>query len=651
MAQPTRFFDFIELKYTDLTDQINNWLRSVYNRSGLNLNSASPYGQIVNILKELFQHNIIYLKNSVKVLDIENSQSDKVVEQGGRIAGYNKGRAISATGTLKFKLKQGVDISTEIKDSIIIIENGIILKNKTNSLKYSARLSSEQNIYSISASNNALFIPIIQGMYETQKFTGKGVSNQSFSVNIPGSKQIENFNYKITYNGILLNIKDHLWDMLPGEYACVVRSGFNGGIDMYFGTGNYGIIPIEGSVIEVKYLLSDGAAGEILNPVLNDWKIEGEIRDGQDNIVNIEKLFNISIETDVNFASDGDTIEFMKAAIPHVSRNFVLGTPNQFIFHMKKLNLFSKVNACNKLEDNYFSVSDSVIEDSIKKINWDINNNSSRAKVIADLNNFNDLYAKYKNNLNDNEIYLYLIPSIEKYFNDAINYFNIPFDVFYLDTDEQNKVMTYLRQLGTLSMSTEINIVQPKISRYVMHVYIRRFDYANEDNIRQEIISQTSEYLLKNDRFDRIPKSDFIKMYKDIDGIDSASVYFVSKKNEDYHRKGQDLGYVQPYAKIPKYEPSKLSRTTSLPKFKSKVQPILSNSTIIKNGVTKQNTAYDPRLMLGIDNVHGDIICDSDEYIIIRGGWRDRKGIWYNENPEDNSLNSINIVFNGVTNK
>jgi len=645
-----RFYEFIELKYDNLTSQITKWLKATYNRSGINFNSASPYGQIINVLKELFQHNLLYLKNAVRVLDIEQTQNKKIAQQWSRIAGHNPGRAISATGTLKFQLKPGINISEQIKDSVVIIENGLILKNNTNSLKYTTSLSSERNIFSLSLANNKFFIPIIQGVYEAQNFTGTGELNQSFSVNIPGNKQIENFKYTIAYNGTTLTIRDGMWDMAPGTLSCYTRSGFNGGLDIYFGNKNYGFIPPVGSIITVKYLVSDGSEGEILNPKPNDFKIEGVVRDGQGNPIDINKLFNIYIENDVNFASDGETLDFTKSAIPHVSRNFVLGTPSQFIFHLRKLNMFSKVNAYNKLEDNNFSVTDTMIEDSLKKLTKDIRTNQNRSKILADINNVNEIYSKYKNNLNDNEIYLYLIPDISKYFNDNINYFNVPFDVFYLDQYEQDKIMKYLRQLGTLSMTTEVKIVQPKISRYVMHVYIRRFDYANEDTIKQEIISRTSEYLLTTNRFDRIPKSDFISMFKGIDGVDSASVFFVSKKNEDYHRTASDLGYTPPPAKIPKYTTAKISRTNQLPKFKAKVQPILSQPMKMKNGKYVQNLSYDPNLQLGVDNVHGDIIVDADEYAIIRGGWRDRKGIWYNEDTSDESLNSINIVFNGVTN-
>jgi hypothetical protein len=642
------FFNFIELKYDEITKQINTWLSSIYKKSDILFNSASPYGQIVNICKELFQHNIIYLKNALNQIDIQKSTHKRVITNIIRISGYNPTRPISATGTLKFKLKQGVDIEKEIKDSIIIFGKKTHIKNKSNGLNYTIEMNTDKNIFPINK-NYQFFVSAIQGKYETQTFTGKGVYNQTFSVNIPTSSNIENFNYTIRYNGILLEVKDHMYDMLINSYSCYVRTGFNGGLDIYFGNNNYGFIPEIGSLIEVEYLLSDGSNGEILNSKINDWKFVDNIYDGQNNLLNVEKIFDISIETDFNFASDGDDSNQMKNIIPYVSRNFVLATPSQFIFHLKKLNMFSKVNAFNKLEDNNFSITETVIEESIKKISASINGNSSNVMITKNLNNFLNLYSKYKTNLNDNEIYLYLIPNIKKYFNDNINYFNVPFDVFYLDDNEIDKIMKYLRQIGTTSITTEIKIIQPVITRYIMHIYVRRFSYANEDNIKQEIISNVSDYLLSNERLDRIPKSDFVSLLKEIYGVDSVSVYFVSQKNEDYHKKAIDLGYANP-SKQPKYISTKISNVTAK-SSKNIVDNEMSKPMIIKNGVYTTNIAYNQELTLGIDPIHGDIIVEQDEYAIIRGGFRDRNGVWYNENPLSGGLSSINVTFNGITEK
>jgi len=614
----TRYFEFIEIQYDKLNNQINQWLRYTYNKVDIEFNSASPYGQISNVLKELFLQQIIYLKNTLKVLDIKTSKNKKVIQQTALITGYSPGRAISATGTLRFKLKPGVDYQEEIAGGVIIIPNKLLLKNINNSLNYVAKLNQDENQYVVNVPGMEFYLPIIQGKYDTQQFTGDGTINQSFSVNIPNSAQVENFNYIIKYNSTVLEIKDHLYDMLYKEKACYVHSGFNGGIDILFGTDSYGFVPQIGSTISVEYLLSNGSEGDILNPTVNEWKIEGVINDSNGDPVNIENIFDIFIENDINFTSDGDSVDFIKATIPYVSRNFVLATPKQFIFHLKRMNLFSKVNAFNMLDDNNYAISDSVLETSVNKISKAVSDNKSNSEIQAQVENFKTIYNKYKTNMNDNTIFLYLIPDITKYFNDNINYFNIPFDVFVLDDLEQEKTMKYLKTLGTMSITTSVKIIQPKISKYIMHVYVRRYEDANDENIKQEIISKTSDYLLQNDRFDRIPKSDFIEIYKSIDGIDSVSLYFVSEKNEKYHEKQNSI----------------------------KESSQLTKSTKIDNGVKQPININE---LIGIDPVHGDIIIEKDEYAIIRGGFRDRNGVWYSENPNENTLNSINITFDGIS--
>lgn len=349
----------------------------------------------------------------------------------------------------------------------------------------------------------------------------------------------------------------------------------------------------------------------------------------------MSKLFNIDVYIDINFSSNGETKEFTKAIIPYVSRNFVLSGPNQFIYHLKRMNMFSKINAFNKLDDNNFQNIDLYGElnnfkrflNTVYNSDYLVNSSSlsstggllrsqtgaeqslsinaesnSKANIIntskiqANITNLQNVISNYERLINDNQIYLYLIPDIKNYFTDTVNYFNIPIDYFYLDEIEQAKVLSYLKRLGTINMTSEINIIQPTIQRYVVHVYIRRFDYETEENLRQNIITSLSEHFLTSDRIDRIVKADIVSDLKTIKGIDSVDIHFVSKKNEDFH---------------------------------------VSNP---KNS-----------LVLGLDPVLGDVVIEKDEYPLIRGGWIDRNGIYYSDDINSNSMCTINIVFNGVT--
>jgi len=639
-------FNFIELKFDSLVNQTNTWLRNQYQKSDLLFNSSSPYGQMLIFIEEVFRHTMIYQKRSVEQINIEQTIDPKVIWNISRIAGHSPTRPISATGTLMFKLKPGININEEISSGTFTINNYTVVKNKTNNLKYSIVLGTDSNIYNMNTSTQ-FFANIIQGQFETQTFTGAAEPDQSISVNISSESLIENFNVLVYVNGYPLTIKEHKYSMTSGELSCVVKTGFNGGVDVEFGTDDFGFIPALGSIIEVKYLLTEGQRGDILNPINNDWTFIDMINDSDGNSLEMEDLFNIEVDVNIGLSSNGESPKFTKSLIPYVSRNFILSTPPQFIFHLKRLNMFSKINAFNKSDDNNFgsNITSTVINTKMQELKKSISNGKSSAYIQNKMINFENAYYEYFSNTNDNQIYLYLIPKISNYFTDSVNYFNVPVDVFYLDDVEQQKIVNYIKKMGILSMTSELVIIQPKITKYVSYVYVRRYDDVIETNIKQDIISKMSDYLLNNERFDRIVKSDLIKILKGVDGVDSIDIHFVSQNNEDYHARNSNL--IQKGLKQKNLKFSKLSKKSIVSINTKSITPI---SELVINDKDKVNS-YDNNAIIGLDPVHGDIIISKDEYAIIRGGWKDRDNLYYNENPDSDGLTSINIIFDGVTKK
>jgi hypothetical protein len=608
-----QILDFIELQYDKLSEQIKNWLQAKYSKSDINFSEASPFGQILKVDKELFTHNIIYNKNSVNQISIDYATDERMIDNIARISGHNPTRPISATGTLNLKLKTGVDISNQIGNSTIKINNRTLLKNKTNNLYYNIVFGTDYVIYNVTP-NMSISVNIIQGKYESQTYTGTGYKDQSFSVNVDGIQNIENFNYAVFYNGLLLDGKDNLVDMLPDEFAFYSKTGFLGGVDIYFGTGDFGFVPAIGSTIEVRYLLSDGKDGNILNNKINDFQFIDSVYDGNGDILAMETLFDVFVENDINFGANKENKVFTKNLIPLVSRNFVLATPDQFIYQLSKLNMFSLINAYNTLDVNNIN-NDSYINQFVTDVFGQ--NVTNRDFIISEL-------KTYFPNIYDNVIYLYLIPDVKNYFLSDYNYFTIPFDAFYLDQNEKTKVLDYLKMLGTISITTNVKIVDPVISRYVVNIYVRRYSTYFEDNIRNQIINLVSDYFINNNRFDRVVNSELIKLIKEqVPGVDSVNLDFVSKKNEDYHRDHNIL--------------SQNSNVTN------------TNDTTLLPPTVNNPNRYDPNLILGIDPVQGDIITEKNEYAVLRGGWYDRNGIYYNDVPILNGLSTINIVWTGVS--
>ena len=547
------FFDFIELRYEELTTQINGYLRTVYSRADQTFTNASPFGMVINVLKEFFQWSTIYQKNVVRNFQVEEADNTKAIRNLARIGGHNPTRAITATGTLKLKLKPGVDINSDIAGGLIKVTDKTLMKNKTNGYNYTIRLGKDEDVYRLSQSSQ-IFFNVVQGVYEEQQYTGNGEVNQSFSVNISSTAEIDNFDVEVLYNNNPLSLKEGQYDMLRNELACYTRTGMNGGLDLYFGNGDFGFTPEVGSIITVRYLLTEGTNGQILTPTRNDFQFLTEIRDNNDDTVDVTNNFDVIIDKDITFASNGETDDFIKSVLPNVSRNFVLATPSQYIYNLSRLELFSKVNVYNTLDDNNFE--------------------------------------------NDNKIFLFLVPKISNYYTGGVNYFNVPMDAFFLDNYEIDKTLTYLKKLGSITTNTVIEIIQPRISRYVMNIYIRKHEGFADDTIKQNVLSQTSDYLTTLQRDDRIVRSDIIKVIEEIPGVDSTQITFFSKKNEDYHKLKPD-----------------------------------------------SDTIY------GLDPILGDIVVEKDELALIRGGWSDRNYTYYNDTPDAGGLGPLNIVFVGVTKK
>ena len=584
----------------------------------------------MEVVKEFFLQNILYLKNFVKQLDIEQANSVRMINNIARISGHNPSRGISAKGTLKFKLKQGINIDQLVSNGQVVIYNKTVIKNTSNNLYYSLKIGTDKNFYQLTPGCQ-FFVNVVQGRYESQQFTGDGTISQSFQASVSNNGTIDNFDFNITLNGTNLNITDHLYDMLQDEYACYTRTGFNGGLDIYFGNGINGIIPPIGSIISVTYLMNNGLQGNILNNKVNDFLFVDNIYDSAGNILQVSQLFDLFVETDIKFASDGESVDYTKSIISYVSRNFVLATPPQFIYHLKKLNMFSKVNAFNDLDT-----------------------------ITVDINNDGNL-----DNININQMFLYLIPRITDHFSTNVNYFNVPFSAFYLNQNDKDRIISYLKNEGIVSITTVIKIIDPTIQYFIINIFIRRYDDVSEENIRENITSILSSYFADYSRYDRIVKADLLTQLKAIDGVDSINLEFVGKANEDYHRDGALLTSTKQSVSQSTYAASTSSVNISSTQYRSTVtaqqnQNISSldqinsnsnisigNSTIVAYNNTKQ---YDSTKMLGIDPVLGDIIIGNNELVVLRGGWSNRNDIFFSEDPKTTiGFSTVNIIWKGIT--
>jgi len=477
--------EFNSITFQNIKEETENFLRKIYNKADQVFSPASPYGQVVRVTQELYQLSLLYLKNSINQFDMSNANSNnqKIVRSNAIVAGHNPSRNISASGILKFVLRAGTTIEEDIPGSKITLFNKTRLRNKTNGLDYILDLGGRDQVTYTITNSSQFVVTVVQGKYENSDFTGTGDNNQSYSVNIPGQKEAENFKFEVSVNGDFWTTRNHIYEMLPEEKACVVRTGFTGGIEIIFGNGSFGAVPPLGSTIRVSYLVSDGSNGNIFRRTVNDWNILEDVIDGFGQAIDITQFFDVNIMADINFGANGESVEFTRNVLPITNRNFVLGTSQQYAYQIKRLGVFSHVNAYN----------------------------------------------------DDGTVIIVATPNIKLFKNRNADYFTINRDAFFLDNYEKNKIDRYLKTGGNIQLTQKYKITSPELSYYVMNVFLVIYDDATIDNVSNEIQEKVSEYFLDFNRMDRVPKRDLINAISEIEDIDSVDIQFISKKNEDYH--------------------------------------------------------------------------------------------------------------------
>ena len=537
-------FKLNRLKFEQMYSDSREYLRTKYAQADSVFTSASPFGQLLEVTLNMGRMVLFYVEDSITELNMNTATRTRSIRALARLTGHNPTRAIAATGTLRFTYN-GKKI--DLYGNSAIIPNFTVLTNGSNGLSYLVYIK-EQDARLTLENRNFLDVNIIQGSIEVQQLTSTGDPLQSYSISIKKSYKVDNFFVRVYINNTLWKSYDSIYDMpLDGE-GVVIKTGQNGGIDLFFGNKYFGKIPTRGSSIRVEYLTTTGAAGNINMEDPIDFKFKDSGYDILGNEIDLNEILRVDMKTLVSFGSDEEPIEMTKLLAPKLSRAFVLANTDSYVYFLEKYNYFSVIDAFTTFDDN--NVSD------------------------------------------DNVIYLFLIPDVNKRKNSSDDYFTIPTALFTLTSAEKTKIYDLIENSGQKIMTTVLKILDPIISKYVMNINVIAYEGYSKDTIRQSIISQCSDYFLKNRRRDRIPKSDLIRIIESVDGVDSVNVWFISEKNELY-----------------KSNPDNVSKPD-----------------------------------VGVDD-YGDVIITKGELAVVHGGWNDRNGIVFEDSTSQTKPSSINITF------
>lgn len=545
---------------------------------------SSPFGQLLKVMSNIGELIIYYITDAVTENNIMTANNLESIYGLAALTGHNPTRPISAIGEVRFKFKPGKQ--SEFPGPYILISNRTVLRCKDNGIKYTMTFAGD---FIRAEKNNVDFTncSIIQGEYETQRVIGTGEAMQSFNVNTPG--MVDNDNVKIYVNGELWQLYDSLYDMALDTKGVIVRTGLAGGLDLFFGNGFFGKAPERGAFIDVEYLATAGSGGNISSrsePVEFTFVDPGSDVNGEE--VDLNEFLLIETSKNPTLGSDEETPFFTKLIAPMASRSFVLANPENYEYYLSKFNYFSYIDAFNETEDEYLD--------------------------------------------DDNIIYLFLVPDIQRKVTTDNDYFTIDLAEFTLTEDEKKMLKSVINESGRQMTSTELQFVDPDIKKYALNIVLRTFEGFDTGVIENEIRSKLNDYFIKIKRRDRMPKSDIVSIIEDVKGVDSVSVFFVSEENETAIRNGY---YIKKTYKVTPTTPFLQQGEGNKKRY------VFFNKELIE---TKIPIALGEDPNLGLDEF-GDIITGLRDLAVIRGGWTDRNGVYYEPTPVQGRASSLSIYF------
>jgi hypothetical protein len=539
-----RLFTNLKIRVRDILGESIQFLQDKFKQSRSVFTAASPFGQLLIVVENLSQLIFYYIEDAVTELNINEASRVSSIYSLASLAGHNPSRAIGATGQIRLIRNPNINPPA----SKVILNNLFRVRCENNGLLYCIELVQEDVRLALTGAETTVIFNIRQGQIESQTFTAKGQAFESYQLGAPNNYYIDNFLVNVYVNGEQWTKYESLLDIPRNAKGFIAKTGITNGLDLYFGNGSFGKVPTVGATIVVEYLTTDGSAGNVKTDdpkqVLFSFLDTGFSPIGEE--ITMADYFTIITVSPPNFGVDPEDPILTRLIAPRASKSFALVNLDNYEILLQKLQMFSTI------------------------------------KVFLDQDASGNI-------LDSRMINLFLVPDVSQMFNNGTDYFNLATSSFKLTAFQKNELLKYIEKSGTKMISSDLKIVDPKITRYVLNISIIAFDDITTDIIKSDIADAVGNYFIRLKRQDRVPKSDLIRVIEELNGVDSVNVNLIGEANE--------------------------------------------NALITNPSSTT---------LVGLDEFN-DIVIGLDEFPVIRGGWKDSQGNQYSEGLSDTSLGALNI--------
>ena len=468
-----KIFNLIQLRYEEFKNTASSYLSSVL--TGFSTKNSNIFTQLINVLGSVTQNILAYIEDSLTEQNKYTATRKRSIYNLASLSGYNP-----SLGTATSMVIKVTPIPNNLTTSKLILPNHTKISCEENGMTYVVILPQESILIDLN-SGETKYLSCVEGMFEEQLFVVNGGQLYTQNVVFTGDCDLDYLTVKV--NNELYERVDSLYDMSPDGKQYVVRTSLKKGIDILFGNGQFGRTLQTGEVVQVEYLLHNGESGNIYlnNPV--KLTIDGTLTSTIGEPIDTTDILNIKIESQdmIHSGTNSESMLQVKEMIGLNSRSLVLADPKNY---KQFLSRFSFCGYNRTWSEPGSMVISSLILKNVRRTGKD--------------------------------------------------YFALTEDDFILSQNQKDSIINHISNTGQQLAGTVFNIVDPRLVKYCMYVYIKMKNTTYDvDDTTNKIRNLVGEFFMdiSNDYF--IPKSDIIHLIKEkMSGVDSVDVYMLCEKNE-----------------------------------------------------------------------------------------------------------------------
>lgn len=288
--------DFVNYDFDDLRLQLENRLKE---QSAWKDTYRSATGSmIIELFAAVGNLVLYYVERRAEESYIGTAKNRSSIINLVRLLNYTPKRKVSATGTLRFTLTAGASVNQVFIPQYTECQT-------SGGMKYLVAVDN-----AVMPGQTYVDATAIQGSLLVITYASVGEANQTYNV---ADVSVENTHITVYVAGVLWTKVDSFIDSVASSTHYVLRPELDDTISIIFGDGVFGKIPGNGEEVQIKYIKSDGLAGNVYALGLITT-CNSTIFDSDENIIDV----TVSNTTTFIGGDDAETTEEIRTEAPKV---------------------------------------------------------------------------------------------------------------------------------------------------------------------------------------------------------------------------------------------------------------------------------------------------------------------------------------------